>query len=797
MPLITLLKPGSLVAYDQTDKLEQEKLDEIVPIDYVMEWFQDRQNSSGLKNRILVLKSDTGSGKSTAFPAILYKIFFKKVGTFGTPDNIIITQPKVMNAITIVRDQVAGSEYYPFMVLGETIGWQTGPSKKKPRYGLLYATLGVLVEQMKTLTDEQLMQKYRYIIIDEVHEASLEQSLLLMMLKNFMNRNANNPNLPFLTLTSATFNTIKFLKYFGVYDETPRSKQPNLIQVRGFAYELEERWTLEHSTANYITTIYQTIAKIHTKDGINDTPDNADILVFLPSLSEMLDLQKLLQELTLTLIKQDKPLFKVLQIDSEAIKKNKIDFYDMSRDINELRVILPNEKLIDKIPVRRIILSTSVAETGVTIDTLKYVIDSGFYRGPEYNPHYNVSGVVTKTAQHSRIKQRKGRANRKSPGVFYPMYPKYVYDSLQPAQLADIEISDISGFALSLFKEQIRSGNNLILATKNDIGHIDHRLGLDMIDLPPEDTMHDILWRFYRIGYVSPYSDYTYIEPTENYLFDVLEKIENNTLLRQNTQQNTIFGLTKLGAIAANFSFIGPEQLRIIFASYAWNIPTIDLVTIAAYLSIELKSKDKPNWAEIYENAFDKSIINGFGGKVQNMQIIVSCDFINGLILYNAVNNLIDKNELTSDLLQNWCEKNNILYLGIIEFIKIRDSILDQMVSFGLDPFYKKSESIFSKDYKPNKLEIQQNFINYITAIKYCIYEGYKCNMALLNPKTDKYFIKYGNLEINTPDLMLNKKIKSNYILYDKLSFKLNKKTEIYEIKTGRICSLDGYVKIC
>lgn len=813
MPLITLLKKGALRA-NTADPIKQEELDQIVPIDYIMNWFSDRINLTGIANRILVLKSDTGSGKSTAFPPVLYKTFYKTGA-----GNIAVTQPRVLNAINIVRDQITGSGFYPYMKLGENIGWQTGPSKKKSKNGLIYMTLGVLMRQLKTFSDEQLMATYRFIIIDEVHEASMDQSIVLFMLRSFVARNAHNPKMPFIVLTSATLNVDLFLNYFGVYDAPA---QPNLIQVAGFAYALEERWTFENTTSDYIESAFLTAKKIHEENP--QDADNRDILIFLPSKTEMIEVSEKLQKYREKLNSSGKPIFAILQIDSETIKKNGQDFADMTADITTLRAVIAHKP----IPVsRRIILSTSVAETGITIDTLKYVIDCGFHRGPEYNPHYRVSGVLTKPSQHSRIRQRKGRANRKAEGVFYPLYPKYVYEKLPTQQLADIETSDISEYAIGLFHEQSK-----------ELDYVDFNINL--LNKPPVDTAREVFERLYALGYISPASDYKYTKTSDKYSIDLIYKIvDSQREIGAQSQQNPP-NLTKLGAIAALLGDIKPEISRMILAAYAWDCSPVEMTTIAAYISLDYSdftTKKPIDWITIYRTAFyDEKLHTANFKKIEQNQLpledpkiyyiyrlIIADDFIDGLVLFQAVSRVIQaafaqRNGQAPNLsiigvINDWCDRVNIKKDGVLLFIKRRDELLESIITAGLSLDFDSDNS--NGKNPTNKLFpckcAPAELINTITKIKYCIYEGFRLNAAFLSENGE--YKTLSGVSISLPNILrdnevlrdtqrkcgvsghISKSPKPNYILYDAAKFKLDKKTQIFKIKTDRISVLDGFVK--
>src|ERR1700761_4046301 len=173
MPLPTLLIKGSLRS-PSANAEQQKMLDEFVPIDYILEWFRVRLDKTGITNRVLILKAETASGKSTSFPA---ELFIRAVSSAGVDaPGIICTQPRILTAIvnvtTIVRD--SGPEYPRFLKIGDTIGWATGVNKLKPkRRGLLSATIGILAMQLQTLPDEEIMKLYKYILIDETHERDL------------------------------------------------------------------------------------------------------------------------------------------------------------------------------------------------------------------------------------------------------------------------------------------------------------------------------------------------------------------------------------------------------------------------------------------------------------------------------------------------------------------------------------------------------------------------------------------------------------------------------------------------
>ena len=121
--------------------------------------------------------------------------------------------------------------------LGQDIGYQTGPMKRKAQRGFLYMTDGVLLQRLLTLKDEQICSRYSTIIIDEVHSRTIGVDLVLYHIKKLLERYHTLHNCPVVILVSATFETESFLKYFG----TPRN---HVLQVLGRTFPITTNWRL-------------------------------------------------------------------------------------------------------------------------------------------------------------------------------------------------------------------------------------------------------------------------------------------------------------------------------------------------------------------------------------------------------------------------------------------------------------------------------------------------------------------------------------------------------------------------
>jgi HrpA-like RNA helicase len=780
MGLPTLLIQGNLYSDDPEEK---KILDQYIPIDYVMDWFKQRISKTGLENRVLTILALTASGKSTAIAPYLYKNF---VHERGNVPGIIQTQPRVITAIGVVKEMLKN---YPYLKLEKNIGWSTKYNKLRPKdTGLLSATIGTLTQMLKTNSDDEIMKKYKFILVDETHERNLQTDMAIYMLKNFLLRNRENPNAPFVVLMSATFDPQSLLDYFGV------QKKTNFIWCRGESHGFDEMWDWNQGrTVNNYTQAASNVVEKILDENQDDDPLKADILIFLPGMGEIKETATWLDKLNAKMASNKKKVFSVLKIDGEAVNNNTLDYRRLDMPLSEHEITIAGVK---HIPSRRVILSTNVAETGLTLENLKYVIDAGFNREVEYNPVYGIRGLITRPAPKSRVKQRRGRAGRKFRGVFYPLYPKYIHDKLPELQLPQILIEDISEIALDIVNEQLKAKSLAKVQNKEFLIH-----DIDMVDPPTPDALSSTLEKLYTIGLISPIAPDWVPELTDASKLVLGEFDKHDDVNR--------FGMTKLGHIARMFSMILPDSVRMILSAYSWGCSVLDMVTIAAFVKAsprEYSAKapeesrgppPKINWASVYKTGMPGYF--GSAGMLYKTRLLIADDFINGLILFNAVKNIITGGEYKKSIgeLKKWCESNFISFRAILEFIRNRDEIIEQMLTLHMDIFVNEDSSLSKST--------QESFMNIITKIKYCIYEGFRCN--ILTKLGDEYFTANG-LKVTTPKLFRSDEeqlanaseygfiigVKPTHLVYKELALKYNHKTNMYDVVVENMSCLDGFV---
>lgn len=764
--LPTLFKRGALVA---NDPKEQKILDDIVPIEHIINWFKSRKGSPGIENKVLVLKSETGSGKSTAFPAELYINLVKNKRAPG----IICTQPRTLTSMRNVFEIL--DNYAKHFKLGDTIGWSTKFNKLRPRkYGLLSATIGTLKTQLSSQTDEEIIEQYGYIIIDEVHERSLQLEQTLYMLKNLLLRNAKNPACPFVVLMSATINPQKFIDYFS-------GAAANLITVTGKSFKIEQMWEWNENRKvnNYTSAAADVVRYIIEQENIGGPTASSgpkDILIFMPGLAEIRSTAGWLDRINKSLYEAGKPLLSILQIDAAAQKTENEDYQKIDLSLDKHRMYKYQGAKFD----RRVIISTNVAETGLTLHEVKYVIDSGFNRETEFNPHFNVNTLITKPAPKSRITQRIGRCGRKFPGVFYPLYPRYVYEKLQDQQYPNIVLEDISPIVLSIIKEQIvmkkyRELHNINITDTRSLSVVIHSNKLndsfsirdiDMLETPSSDSLVTAIEKLYSLGFIDPF-------PVS------ISAIGSGT--------NSHIVLTAAGEIAEPLASLIPlESIRMILAGWKWEVSILDLISIAAFIETDLRdlSSGRVQWHEIYAAS----------GNYYELKLAFADSFVEPLLLLAAVKKL-DSYQKIKEKVTSW----GLNFRTFTAFLKKRDEIIDTMLLQGLDVF------VWDKK-RGNSFNVDSGIINYITKLKYCIYEGYRNNMLFYNEKNKQYQTAAG-LSVMSPAVFTSEdadrfrgntklEVFPKIILYHKLEMDENKNSQIYELSVDYICIMDGIVNV-
>lgn len=614
------------------------------------------------------------------------------------------------------------------MILGKTVGFQTGPVTNAPPSGLLFATVEILAIQLRLSTDAEIMSRYRIILLDEAHERSLAADMTLALLRNFYARNEGNENLPFLLLTSATFDEKRYAAFFGL-------GPANTVVVTGRSHGITTHWPSQ-GTNNYPAESAAVALRINEEN--DDPPTKADILIFVPGAAES---KEVVAALKSAVVKRP---FLVLVVNREVVAEQMRDYALLFVPPDKLPLVngLP--------PQRRIIVATVVAETGLTVNTLRYVIDAGWSRTSEAYFPQNVKGLITRPAPRSRITQRMGRAGRLFPGDFYPLYTQNVFTALDHDQAPEIITVGPGPILLAMVSEQQRQKVRLGITPEFRVEDA------ALLDPPAPEAFHCALTMAVNLGFISPRAPLPDRWPPS----DPPPEVSPLGIARG-------YGLTELGRIAAAFSRAPMEGARIILEGYVEGVAASDLITAVATFGYDLSTLlekrgrpprgaapgDLPPAARALRDALPPFLQTHRGGGDAPMppaeeemfyfrtKALLADDFVEIIFIFDEWSRRVNDSKGDLGALVEWCKSVGLNFTAMEEFSARRDMIIEDMIMAGLSPDREA-------DLKLRGLPAS-SFIEGLSRFKRCIYAGLKGRLLVWDG--DRSYVSKEGVKVKAP----------------------------------------------
>ena len=411
-------------------------------------------------NQVVVVAGETGSGKTTQLPKMCLE------AGLGIEAKIGCTQPRRIAALSISR-RIAEELNVAW---GREVGCKIRfDDRSSPQTYIKLMTDGILLAETQ---GDPLLSEYNGIIVDEAHERSLNIDFLLGYLKGLL---AKRPELK-LIITSATIDTEVFSRAFN--------KAP-IIEVSGRVYPVEVVYTPFDTISEERGEMTYIDATVRAADRVLCEPGFGDVLIFMPSerdIRETTDLLKGRFGNETEII----PLFGRLSAGEQQ------------------RVFSPSTR-------RKLVISTNIAETSLTIPGIRYVIDTGLARISRYNPRTRTKRLPIEPIAQSSANQRKGRSGRVQNGVCIRLYseedfcarPRFTQPEIQRANLAEV-ILHMMAFRLGEIESfpfinpptaaAIQGGYKLL----QELGALDASrrltsLGRDLARLPIDPTLGRML----------------------------------------------------------------------------------------------------------------------------------------------------------------------------------------------------------------------------------------------------------------------------------------------------------------
>jgi len=349
-------------------------------------------------NQVLVIAGETGCGKTTQLPKICLQ------AGLGIRGQIAHTQPRRVAATSVAR-RIAEE-------VGEPIGGKVGYSvrfnnKLSELTRIKLMTDGILLSEIES---DPLLSRYEVVIIDEAHERSLNIDFLLGFLKQVLSKRKDLK----LIITSATIDPQQFSRYFN---------NAPVLTVEGRSYPVEVRYR-ELASDAVQTTQEPLLAAVEGAVDECLSQSAGDILIFADGEGQIKSVVKHLQN-------QKYPNTKVLPLYARL-------------------GISQQQQIFKPLSQRKIIISTNVAETSLTVPGIVFVIDIGTARISRFSHRNKIQQLPVEKVSRASADQRKGRCGRISAGICIRLYSEQDFEQREEFTCAEIQRTNLSAVALRL-----------------------------------------------------------------------------------------------------------------------------------------------------------------------------------------------------------------------------------------------------------------------------------------------------------------------------------------------------------
>ena len=640
------------------------------------------------ENQVTLIVSGTGSGKTVLVPKFaLHALDYKKKIAITLPKQIITKSAAEFSAKTLDVE------------LGNEVGYKYRGSPKEGKSEntkLLYATDGTIVA--KLLNDIEL-KEFDMVIVDEAHERKVQIDFLLYLLKQTLKA---RPDFKIIIM-SATINSEIFKTYYKEF------KFHDLNITGRTNYPITSIFLEKDIDKNsYIKKGLDIIIDIIKTDDLNKEGSH-DIMFFVTSSNEAFDLCKQLNN-------------ELGNIDIE----NNIYCIEVYAGMNKNKQIIAQDKDLFKKEgnyKRKIVITTNVAESSLTIEGIKFVIESGYELLGQFDPdlmgHRLEKGIIS----HAQAKQRMGRSGRTEPGVCYHLYTEDFFNRMKKFPEPDIRKQDITDECLKLL-------NN------------------DNIETVPK--LLNILMEF-----IEP--------PREQFIYIALQNLNKVNAIKDQK-------ITELGKLLVPLNMDYQFAISLLLSKmYKCTFELIDIYSIINTIRSNLseifitpnnilkgKSDLQNNKSELRK---EQDRLNKKFLKAQKKFKHKTGDHISLLNIYSKFKKKNEKN------LDEWCYKH-FLKKQTLQKIrkyarKVNRNVFNYLRNINVNDFIDFNPKI-------NNLKVEYRII-------YCLLIGFKYQTAVLTKKD--YKTNYtDNIELDKISFLKLNKNKPKEIIYNKLFISENNK---------------------
>ncbi|KAI3397202.1 hypothetical protein diail_11081 [Diaporthe ilicicola] len=401
------------------------------------------------REQVVIVCGETGCGKSTQVPSFLLEHQL----SLGKPCKLYCTEPRRISAISLARrvSEELGENKNdigtPRSLVGYSIRLEANTSKETR---LVFATTGIV---MRMLEGSNELREITHLVLDEVHERSIDSDFLLIVLKKLMTKRKDLK----VVLMSATVDAERFSKYFGgaTVLNVPGRTFPVKVNYLEDAIELTG-YTVDKRVKEKLVDLDDDEADISEPD----SSSKPDLIKTLQSYSartrntlSQMDEYQIDYDLIVQLIGRiavdpsyadySKAMLVFLPGIAEIRAVNDMllgdRFFQQNWLVYPMHSTIASEEqeaafLIPPQGYRKIVLATNIAETGITIPDVTCVIDTGKHREMRFDERRQLSKLIDTFISKANAKQRRGRAGRVQEGLCFHLFTKYRHDSIMSSQ---------------------------------------------------------------------------------------------------------------------------------------------------------------------------------------------------------------------------------------------------------------------------------------------------------------------------------------------------------------------------
>ncbi|SFQ65328.1 ATP-dependent helicase HrpB [Pseudomonas sp. NFPP07] len=347
-----------------------------------------------------VLEAPPGAGKTTRVPLALLN------EPWLAGQRILMLEPRRL-AARAAAERLASELGEK---VGETVGYRIRlDSKVGPNTRIEVVTEGILTRRLQ---DDPALEGVGLLIFDEFHERSLDADLALALSLNGRDLFRDEQPLKILLMSA----TLEGERLAGLLDDAP------ILRSEGRMFPVDVRWGRPFQPGEFIEPrLVQTLL-----EALND--ESGSVLVFLPGQAEI---RRVHQQLADAL--GERPEILLCPLHGEL---------DLAAQRAAIEPAPPGK--------RKVVLATNIAETSLTIDGVRVVVDAGLARVPRFDPGSGMTRLDTLRISRASATQRAGRAGRLEPGVCYRLWSQDQHEQLAAYGSAEILQADLAGLALQL-----------------------------------------------------------------------------------------------------------------------------------------------------------------------------------------------------------------------------------------------------------------------------------------------------------------------------------------------------------